>query len=80
MATELLPLAYKEEGVETIKCSKCPKLYLKNKEMSETYFGYNRLMEPYRTCMKCREYVRKCDAEKREKGPTYWKEYYREII
>ena len=66
MATDLLPFGYEEEGVETLKCSKCPRLYLKNKEMIEKYFGYNRMLEPFRTCMICREKVNKYYRE--EKG------------
>ena len=46
--------------------------------MIEKYVGYNRMLEPYRTCMICREKVRKFDREKTEKDPEYWKGFYRE--
>ena len=37
-----------------IKCSRCKMKYLNNDENINQDFGYNRLNERYKTCVKCR--------------------------
>ena len=46
---------YTYEGKEYLKCSKCvwPRIEATEENIAEHY-GYNRLLEPYRTCKKCR--------------------------
>ena len=37
-----------------IKCARCKKKYLNNDNDIKINFGYNRLKERYKTCIKCR--------------------------
>ena len=39
---------------DIIKCSTCKKKYLNNKEQVELYFGYNRLDQRFKCCIRCR--------------------------
>ena len=38
-----------------IRCSKCRSKYINDEEHISKHFGYTRLEERYKTCVKCRE-------------------------
>ena len=44
---------------DIIKCSTCKKRFLNNKEQVELHFGYNRLNERFKCCIRCRDYSKK---------------------
>ena len=43
------------EDNEYIKCSKCRCKYINDDDHIKNDFGYNRLEERFKTCVKCRE-------------------------
>ena len=43
------------EGSKYIKCSKCRCKYIYEDEHIKKDFGYNRLEERFKTCVKCRD-------------------------
>ncbi len=52
-----------EECIEYkyIKCSKCKCKYINDDEHIKKDFGYNRMNERYKTCVKCRTKTRKAN-------------------
>ena len=42
-----------------IICSTCKKKFLNTKEQVELYFGYNRLEQRFKCCVRCRGYGKK---------------------
>ena len=50
-------MAEQNEDNKYIKCSKCRCKYHNNDNNIKEYFGYTRLNERYKTCVKCREKV-----------------------
>ena len=61
-----------------IKCSRCRMKYHNNDDSIKQHFGYNRLDERFKICMKCRQY--KLDNREKilQQGRERWKEYYEE--
>ena len=53
-------MAEKSGDDKYIKCSKCKCKYINDDEHIKADFGYNRLNEQYKTCVKCRA-KRTCD-------------------
>ena len=53
---------------DTIKCSTCKKRFLNNKEQVELHFGYNRLNERFKCCIRCRGYGKKQNKLERKKA------------
>jgi hypothetical protein len=39
-----------------VKCSRCRMKYHNNNDDINEYFGYNRLGERFKTCVKCKQY------------------------
>ena len=64
----------------TIHCTKCRSehVYPNTKENVEEYFGYNRMLTPFRACATCREYVTDYRAQRREKYIEYSRKYNKE--
>ena len=56
-----------------IKCSRCKCKYINDNEHIKHDFGYNRLEERYKTCVKCREkqYTRQITIQKRNNTQVY---------
>ena len=44
---------------DIIKCSNCKKQFMNNKEQIDLYFGYNRLEQRFKCCVRCRGYGKK---------------------
>ena len=44
---------------DIIQCSTCKTKFLNNKEHVELYFGYNRLEQRFKCCIRCRGYGKK---------------------
>ena len=61
-----------------INCSRCKMKYHNTDDSIKQYFGYNRLDERYKICVKCRQY--KLDNRERilQRGRERAKEYYEE--
>ena len=59
---------YTLNGKEYLKCSNChwPRLEPTEENIAEHY-GYNRLLEPYRTCKKCRKRIQEYYEENKER-------------
>ena len=53
---------------DIIKCSTCKKKFLNNKEQVELYFGYNRLNERFKCCVRCRGYGKKRVEQEQNKA------------
>jgi hypothetical protein len=66
-----------ERQPNTIYCTKCPfeHQYPDEEEFISQYFGYNRLNQPYKTCIKCRAYVANYRKKNKERLDEYKKEY-----
>ena len=72
------------EADKYIKCSKCRCKYINDDEHIKNDFGYNRLEEQFKTCVKCRPKSRQQNKEYRqthkeeiaEKKQDYNKRYY----
>ena len=58
---------YTLDGKEYLKCSKCfwPRIEATEENIAEHY-GYNLLLQPYRTCKKCRIKVHEFYAKNKE--------------
>ena len=56
----------RSEESKYIKCSKCWCKYINDDEHIKQDFGYNRLEERFKTCVKCRE-TRKKEVSERMK-------------
>ena len=53
---------------DIIQCSMCKKKYLNNKEQVELHFGYNRLNQPFKCCIRCRGYGKKRVEKEKNKA------------
>ena len=53
---------------DIIKCSTCKKKFLNNKEQVEIHFGYNRLNERFKCCIRCRGYGKKRVEQEQNKA------------
>ena len=53
---------------DIIKCSTCKKKFLNNKEQVELHFGYNRLNERFKCCIRCRGYGKKRVEQEKNKA------------
>ena len=53
---------------DIIKCSTCKKTFLNNKEQVESHFGYNRLNERFKCCIRCRGYGKKRAEREKNKA------------
>ena len=53
---------------DIIKCSTCKKKFLNNKEQVELHFGYNRLNERFKCCIRCRGYGKKRVEQEQNKA------------
>ena len=67
-------MSEQQETPKYIKCSACKCKYLNKDEYIKTDFGYNRLGERFKTCVKCRD--RKYAYMNSEKGEAARKKYY----
>ena len=61
-----------------INCSRCKMKYHNTDDSIKQHFGYNRLDERYKVCVKCRQYKLDNRAYILEKGRERGKEYYYE--
>ena len=76
----------RSEADKYIKCSKCRCKYINDDEHIKKDFGYNRLEERFKTCVKCRTYSRQQNkdyrqehqAEITENTRDYRKQYYQD--
>ena len=74
----------RSEADKYIKCSKCRCKYINDDEHIKKDFGYNRLEERFKTCVKCRTYSRQQNKEYRQEHQAeitentrdYRKQYY----
>lgn len=57
-------MAEQNECDKYIKCSKCRCKYINDDEHIKKDFGYNRLEERFKTCVKCRTYSRQQDKQR----------------
>jgi len=71
-------MAEQNEKKKYIMCSKCRCLYINDDEHIKNDFGFTRLEERYKTCVKCRAY--KLDNRERilKQGRERAKDYYEE--
>ena len=74
------------EADKYTKCSKCRCKYINDDEHIKKEFGYNRLEERFKTCVKCRTYSRQQNKEYRQEHQAeitentrdYRKQYYQD--
>ena len=75
-----------EEGneIKYLFCSRCNQKYHNNNENIDNDFGYNRLGERYKTCVKCRQYKldnrEKILQQNRERYKDYYETNREEIL
>ena len=76
----------RSEADKYIKCSKCRCKYINDDEHVKSDFGYNRLEERFKTCVKCRinnrSYSKKYGQDHKEEitenRREYRKQYYQD--
>ena len=61
-----------------IKCSRCRMIYYNNDNAIKQHFGYNRLDERFKTCVKCRQYRLDNREKILQQGRERAKDYYEE--
>ena len=75
-------MAEQSEDNKYIKCSKCKMKYINDKEHIKSDFGYNRLGEQFKCCIKCgainREYTRKWYEKNKDTIIADKKQHYNE--
>ena len=59
-----------------IKCSRCAMKYINTDDHIEKEFGYNRLNERYKTCVKCRNDGRQYKKNNADKLKSYKHQYW----
>ena len=66
-----------------IKCSRCKMKYINSDEIISKDFGYNRLNERYKTCVKCRgdckQYINNNPEKVKQMKHQYWIDHKDEI-
>ena len=67
-----------EEKNKYINCSKCKLKYHNNEDNIKDDFGYNRLGERFKCCVKCRNRAKKYTDKNREKVNEYSRNYREE--
>ena len=75
-------MAEQSEDNKYVKCSKCKCKYINNYEHIKSDFGYNRLGEQFKCCIKCRainrEYTRKWYEKNKDTISANQKQHYNE--
>ena len=69
-------MAEQSEDNKYIKCSKCRMKYINDEEHIKSDFGYTRLNERYKTCVKCRTDRKDNWPKYKEKATAYSKQFY----
>jgi hypothetical protein len=71
-------MAEQDKDTKYIICSRCKCKYINDDEHIKTDFGYTRLNEKYKTCVKCRMYKQDNRERILEQGREYAKKHYKE--